>query len=101
MRARYFSLLLAAGFCVRVVCNKLTPLSYFLLTSNNLHRFVTSYNNRATYEGKSIIIRNAVVFEFLLAALSFCAASPYVVSLSLFLRRFDVDRSVPSSLPCR
>jgi hypothetical protein len=53
------------------------------------------------YDGKSIIIRNAVVFVFLLAALSFCAASPCVVSLSLFLRRFNVARSVPLSLPCR
>jgi hypothetical protein len=52
------------------------------------------------YEGKSIIIRNAVVFVFLLEALSFCAASPCVVSLSLFLCRFEVARSVPSLLPC-
>jgi hypothetical protein len=49
--------------------------------------------------GKSIIIRNAVLFVFLLAALSFCAVSPCVVSLSLFPHRFDVARSVPSSLP--
>jgi hypothetical protein len=56
---------------------------------------------RVMYEGKSIIIRNAVVFVFLLATLSFCAASPCVVFLSLFPRRFDVARSVPSSLPCR
>jgi hypothetical protein len=53
------------------------------------------------YEGESIIIRNAVVSVFLLAALLFCTASPCVVSLSLFLRRFDIARSVPSSLPCR
>jgi hypothetical protein len=52
------------------------------------------------YEGKLIIICNAVVFVFLLAALSFCAALPCVVSLSLFSRRFDVARSVPLPLPC-
>jgi hypothetical protein len=32
------------------------------------------------YEGKSIIIRNAVVFVFLLAAQLFCSAPPCVVS---------------------
>jgi hypothetical protein len=63
--------------------------------------WTTVFLEKQKYEGKSIIIRNAAVFVFLLAALSFCAASPCVVSLSLFQRRFDVARSVPSSLPCR
>jgi hypothetical protein len=53
------------------------------------------------HEAKSIIICNAVVFVFVLAALSFCAESLCVVSVLFFLRRLDVPRSVLSSLPCR
>jgi hypothetical protein len=59
-----------------------------------------NYTNIEYCEGKSIIISSAVVFVSMLAALLFRAASLCVVSVLLFLCRFDVARSVPSSLPC-
>ena len=46
------------------------------------------------YEGESIIIRNAVAFVFLLAALSFSRAPLRVVSFLSLLRRFEVARSI-------
>ena len=49
------------------------------------------------YNGKSIIIRNAVAFVLLLAALLFSWASLGVVSFISLLRRFEVARSVPLS----
>ena len=51
------------------------------------------------YEGESIIIRNAVTFVFLLAALSFSRASLDVVFFLSQLCRFEVARSVPLSQP--
>jgi len=53
------------------------------------------------YEGESIIIRSAVAFVFLLAALSFSHASLGVVSFLALLRRFEVAGSVPLSQPLR
>ena len=47
------------------------------------------------YEGESIIIRSAVAFVFLLAALSFSRASLGLVSFLSQLCRFEVARSVP------
>ena len=47
------------------------------------------------YHGESIIIRNAVAFVFLLAALSFSRASLAVVFFLSQLCRFQVARSVP------
>jgi hypothetical protein len=52
------------------------------------------------YEGKSIIIHNAVVVVFMLAALPFCAASLPVVFILLFMHKIDVAISIPSLLPC-
>jgi hypothetical protein len=57
-------------------------------------------NVQLIYRGKSIIIRNTVVFMFLLATLSFCATLLCMVSVLLFLCRLDGARSVPLSLPC-
>ena len=51
------------------------------------------------YEGKSIIIRNAVAFVFPLAALSFSRASLGVVFFLSHLCRFEVALSVPLSQP--
>ena len=51
------------------------------------------------YEGESIIIRSAVAFVFLLAALSFSRASLGVVFFLSQLCRFEVARSVPLSQP--
>ena len=51
------------------------------------------------YEGESIIIRNAVAFMFLLAALSFSRASLGVVFFLSQLCRFEVAQSVPLSQP--
>ena len=51
------------------------------------------------YEGKSIIIRNAVALVFLLAALSCSPASLGVVFFLSQLCRFEVARSVPVSQP--
>ena len=53
----------------------------------------------AKYEGESILIRNAVAFVFLLAALSFSCASLCVVFFLSQLCRFEVARSVPLSQP--
>jgi hypothetical protein len=47
------------------------------------------------YEGESIIIRNAVAFVCLLAALSFSRSSLGVVSFLSLLHKFEVARSVP------
>jgi hypothetical protein len=52
------------------------------------------------YEGELIIIRNAVAFVFLLAALSFLHALLGVVSFLSQLCRFEVTKSVPLSQPC-
>ena len=49
------------------------------------------------YDGESIIIRNAVAFVFLLAALSFSRASLGVVFFLSQLCRFEVARSVSLS----
>jgi hypothetical protein len=49
------------------------------------------------YEEKSTIIRNAVIILFILTSMSFRATLLRVVSILLFLRRFDVARSVPLS----
>ena len=54
---------------------------------------------RHKYEGESIIIRNAVAFVFLLAALSFSRASLGVVFFLSRLCRFQVARSVPLFQP--
>ena len=51
------------------------------------------------YEGESVIIRNAVTFVFLLAALSFSRVSLDVVFFLSQLCRFEVARSVPLSQP--
>jgi hypothetical protein len=48
-----------------------------------------------TYEGESIIIRNAVAFVCLLAALSFSRSLLGVVSFLSLLHKFEVARSVP------
>jgi len=56
------------------------------------------HHSEFRYEGESIIIRNAVAFVFLLAALSFSRVSLGVFLLSL-LRGFEVARSVPLSQP--
>jgi len=53
----------------------------------------------AKYEGESIIIRNAVAFVFLLAAVSLSHALLGVVSVLLLLFRFEVARSVPLLQP--
>ena len=51
------------------------------------------------YEGKSIIIRSAATFVFLLAALSFARASLAVVFFLSQLCMFEVARSVPLFQP--
>ena len=51
------------------------------------------------YEDESIIIRSAVAFVFLLAALSFPRAPLDVVFFLSQLCRFEVARSVPLSQP--
>ena len=51
------------------------------------------------YEAQSIIIRSAVAFVFLLAALSFSRASLGVVFFLSQQCRFQVARSVPLSQP--
>jgi hypothetical protein len=38
------------------------------------------------------MIHNAVVFVFMFATLSICIGSPRMVSILLFLHRFDVAR---------
>ena len=58
---------------------------------------VPAINNM--YEVQSIIIRNAVAFVFLLAALSFSRASLGVVFFLSQLCRFEVATSVPLSQP--
>ena len=51
------------------------------------------------YESESIIIRNAVAFVCLLAALSFSRSSLGVVSFLSLLHKFEVARSVPLLQP--
>ena len=51
------------------------------------------------YEGELIIIRNAVAFVFLLAALSFSHASLGLVFFLSQLYRFEIVRSVPLLQP--
>jgi len=48
-----------------------------------------------THEGEPIIIRSAVAFVFLLAALLFSRASLGVVAFLSLLHRFEVARSIP------
>ena len=51
------------------------------------------------YEGEPVIIRSAVAFVFLLAALSFSRASLGVIFFLSQLCRFEVAQSVPLSQP--
>ena len=63
-------------------------------------RSITRYVTRI-YEGESIIIRSAVAYVFLLAALSFSRASLGVVFFLSQLCKFEVATSVPLSQPWR
>jgi hypothetical protein len=57
--------------------------------------------NLTIYEGKSIIFRNAVSLCVHVGNNVVMRSNLPVVSVLLFLRRFDVAKSVQSSLPCR
>jgi hypothetical protein len=58
-----------------------------------------SFKHRPLFEGESIIIRNAVAFMYLLAALSFSRSSLGVGSFLSLLHKFEVARSVPLLQP--
>jgi hypothetical protein len=64
---------------------------------NVTHLLQTTNNTREM----SVIVTNVDVFVFMLATLLFYAASLCVIPVILFLRRFDVARSVPLPLPRR
>jgi hypothetical protein len=90
----------------RARCTLVRPL--ILNGSNSLgmqsrSRQLVSTRTRHTtvelYEGESIIIRNAVPFVCLLAALSFSLSSLGVVSFLSLLHKFEVARSVPLLQP--
>ena len=61
--------------------------------------FILKKSETGKYECESVIIRNAVAFMFLLAALSFSGASLGVVFFLSQLCRFEVARSVRLSQP--
>ena len=75
--------------------------AHFSITRNCFPVFTIRYENFIvhTYDGESIIIRNAVAFVFLLAAMSFSRASLGMVFFLSQLCRFEVARSVPLSQP--
>jgi hypothetical protein len=77
--------------------DKLLLYIYTYMYISSLHLYSISITDLDT---GFLFIRNAVVFVFMLAALLFCPASLCMVSVLLFLPRFDVARSVPLSLPC-